>query len=323
MVTTLYGSVNALGHTLFNELTGLFILDYNKLTSHIDNVMIGPYDPYLISKYFEHNNIKISRFSDWDIFDRKIGKGTCVKYSHVFISEKCCDFVMNHLKNCRDEITMLEDDHIRINEITNKGKQVVTIVLRCGERTIYNQVDVIVELINTLVKLIPDLFIIFDGFSKPSDDNIMLGVFNPIIANSLREEYERTVDAICRKIHTTEVKSLINEPIHNCVEWLRISNIGVYIWGSGCVNSGWLCKVPGIQFGYINIEKYKDIDKIICENTPNISYLTKGIIYEKDKTLVDPTILVDEILRLNILRYPESSQLAVDIIRMITSRRMV
>jgi hypothetical protein len=61
-VTTLHGSMSNLGHTLFNELTGLFLLDHNKLINRIDEVMMGPYDPYLISKYFERNNIKISNF---------------------------------------------------------------------------------------------------------------------------------------------------------------------------------------------------------------------------------------------------------------------
>ena len=321
-LTTLYGSVNALGHTLFNELTGLFILDYNKLTPYIDNVIVGPYDPYSISKYFERNNIKVSKFNDWGIFNTKIGKGACVKYSHVFISQKCCDFVLNHLKNCRGENALLEDTYTTSEEIINKGKQVITIVLRCGERTLYNQVDVIVKVINALVKLVPDIFILFDGFSKPSDDNIILGVHRPIVANELREEYKRTVDAICKRIHTKEFKSLIDEPIYTCVDWLGISKIGVYIWGSGCVNAGWLCKVPGIQFGSIDIEKYKEIDNIICENNPNIYYLTDGIEYKNGESVVHPITIVNEIMKLNILNIPDKSRVAVDILNIIASSHL-
>jgi hypothetical protein len=317
-VTTLYGSVSNLGHTLFNELTGLFLLDYNKLIDKVDNVMVGPYDPYLMSKYFERNNIKMSKFNDWDFLDGTFGKGVFFKYIHIFISLRCSKFVLHHLRSCQYEDVSHVDNSITPEKIINEGKQVITIVLRCGSRSVRNQVDVIVDVVNILVKIFPDIFVIFDGFSAPADYNVLIG-YDVVPISSIHEEYNRTVDSICKRINTANFKSLIGEPIYTCVNWLRISNVAIYTFGSGCVNAGWLCKVPGIEFGVRDIDMYRDMDKVICENIPNISYLTEGITYENDKSVVNPTLLVNEILKLNILRYPKSSQVAVEIIGIIAS----
>jgi hypothetical protein len=62
------------------------------------------------------------------------------------------------------------------------------------------------------------------------------------------------------------------------------------------------------------------MDKVICENRPKVSYLSDCIKYEENNAIVDPTMLVNEILKLNILRIPDKSQHAVDILNIIACR---
>jgi hypothetical protein len=317
-VTSLYGSMSNLGHTLFNEITGLFLLDYIKLIDKVDNVMMGPYDPYLISKYFERNSIKISKFNDWDFLNGKFGKGVFFKYNHVFISLRCSKFILNHLRSCQYEDVSPVDNSITPEKIINEGKQVITIVLRCGSRSVRNQVDVIVDVVNILVKIFPDIFVIFDGFSAPADDTVSIGV-NGVPVSVIRNDYITTVDAICKRINTVNFKSLIGKPIYTCVDWLRTSNVAIYTFGSGCVNAAWLCKVPGILFGVPYLKIYIEMDKVIYENNPKVSYLTDGIKYEENNAIVNPSLLVNEILKLNILNIPDKSRIAVEVLNMIVS----
>jgi len=303
IVTTLYGNNNNLGHDLFNHWTGLFLLDYNNLTSQIDDVIIGPYDPYSASVYFDRKGIPLRVFKDWNVLNARSGRGVCFKYTHVFISEKCSEFVLSHLSFCKSYYKHISHipTYMTPTTLIDNGRQVVTFILRCGERKPYNQVFLIADTINALVKLFPNVFIILDGFSQPKCSDVIFGS-KGIPANVLQDEYIRTASAICRRINTSDSISLINEPSYVCVEWLQISKIAVYTLGSGNVNAGWLCKVPGIEFGVRHIGIYRDMDKVICENSPNVSYLTEGITYENDNPVVDSDTLVNEILKLNILK---------------------
>ena len=55
-VITLYGFHTNLGHNLFNDMTGLFILNEAKTFNNIDKIILGNNDPFFIHEYLKQYN---------------------------------------------------------------------------------------------------------------------------------------------------------------------------------------------------------------------------------------------------------------------------
>ena len=83
-INTIYCSHNNIGHHIFNDITGLYILYNSDLVKNIDNVFIGPYDFFNIKKYFVNNKNNVIDTNITDL-DGVIGKGILFKYNHFFI----------------------------------------------------------------------------------------------------------------------------------------------------------------------------------------------------------------------------------------------
>ena len=59
---------------------------------------------------------------------------------------------------------------------------------------------------------------------------------------------------------------------YELIEYLSICNYGIYQIGSACTISGWLCNIPGYQFGRSNTHLYKYCDDNVKENMPKLVY---------------------------------------------------
>lgn len=284
-VTSIYGFMNNMGHMLFNDYTGLYLLDCYNIPEKIDEIIFGSCDIYHIKEYFQ--NFKNITFNHLEKKNDELGKGVLFKYNHHFISENCIHFLKTNL--LRD---VLHDNTKYVDYITEKNAArqiknihypIINIVLRKGDFEMNEQSTVISSLINLITNKYPNAFFYLDGFVKNnSTNNISLGINNNQLVSDILNKYVTLVDEIKGKITTTNCMSLINKNILNLITHVSNCNYGVYILGSAVCNSGWICKIPGIQFGRPTINIYKNMDKIIRENMPDINYY-----YDNTKITLD------------------------------------
>lgn len=296
-VITLYGFHTNLGHNLFNDMTGLFILNEAKTFNNVDKIILGNNDPFFIHTYLKTcNNLEIEETEYINNYNNYIGKGIFFKYNHYFISNACCDFIKNILKieflnkydeliNNTEEFKIKKIDKIKkeLEYIKNNNSPIINIILRRGNYFIENQVDFFIELIDKICEIYPKAFFYFDGFcSNPYlQDNTPI-IYSPkeITYKEFITEYTQLYNEIAKKIDNmnleknreTKYKSLINMHSNELIEYLSLCNYGIYQIGSACTISGWLCNIPGYQFGRSNTHLYKYCDDNVKENMVNIVY---------------------------------------------------
>jgi hypothetical protein len=276
-VTTLYGYMNNIGHTLFNEMTGLFLLEIQETNKNIDEVLIGSFDFFLTENYYKkYPNIKINKIykTDLELMEYK-GKGVIFKYNHIFISNKCKVFLKDHLKR-----QIFESKSNILNEIKNIQNHypIFMIYLRYGKRVIKNQENTLSLLVDKLSEKFPNAFFLFNGFcSNPSlSDNAIIGHMDNDKYNVKEciEMYTAIYNSIISKIKTNNYSSLINLNSFELSEYIDISSYTIYQNTNLATLSSWLYNKPGIILGIENsdISVYKNQDLIINENHPNIIF---------------------------------------------------
>ena len=276
-ITTLYGFQNNIGHTLFNEITGLFLLERENIIKNINEVLIGTFDVFLIKEYFKkynHVTINETKKQDTDLCSYQ-GKGVIFKYNHIFVSNKCKIFLKEHLKLQLYNFNSDIDNDIAL--IKNKYP-IFMIYLRYGNNEIKNQIDVLSKLVNNLTIKFPNAFFLFNGFCS-----------NPLLCNTdiighVKKRYnvEETINnyillynKITSQLITENYRSLINLTSCEIVEFIKISTYTIYQFNNLVALSNWLCDIPGILIGMDNdkIDMYKNQEVIINENTVNINMI--------------------------------------------------
>jgi len=284
-VKTFYGLCNNMGHALFNEYTGLYILkDYN-IIKNIDEVIQGPFDVYHISNYLKQfTNININYVKNIDNLNYVIGKGILFKFNHHFITNKCISFLKKNLY----DIYSIVDDYKNINILSKNIKKnyypIINIVLRKGDYEMNNQSTTISQLINMIIKKYPKAFFYFDGFvsNNSNEKEIFLGINSSQNISNIKNKYIDLVDEIVKKIDTNNYLSLIDMNISYLITHINNSSYAIYTLSSASCNGGWICKTPGIQFGRPSIHIYKWMDKIIREGNLDINYYNDKITYDEN-----------------------------------------
>ena len=285
-ITTIYGYMHNMGHMLFNDYSGLYLLESTKISEKIDEIIFGNHDVYYIKEYFrQFKNINITNSNIENI--EKIGKGVFFKYNHNFILDDTITFLRNNLEtiftNNNDISLNYKNEKNNAELIKQTHYPIFNIVLRSGDFTMNNQVETISNLINLLSQKYPDAFFYLDGFVKnPDNTNILIGINHNIDITKVTNDYLELSNEIIKNINTQNVKSLINTNILHLITHIQNCNYGIYILGSASCNSGWICKIPGIQFGRPCIKIYENMDKLIRENMPKINYLNDGITYDQN-----------------------------------------
>jgi hypothetical protein len=291
---TIYGYHNNIGHNLFNDISGLFILDHFNINKYIDKVIMGNHDIFYINKYFEkYSNIKIDKsITDLKIMNNNIYKGIIFKYNHFFLSNKCINFLKNHLQynfnldlNHKNEINYIKENYYPI----------IHIVLRIGNDYMLNQDIIISEIINKLTIIYPKIFFYLDGLCSSSNinDNDLVGR-HPYIKTfkNLKEDYINLVESINKKTNTKNYKSLIDDEAYIIIKYLEISTYSILQLSSISCLSAWICNIPGIQFGRKNIKIYEKIDSNIKENIAKIQYISDDIeFFENNYSITSDNII--------------------------------
>ncbi len=290
-ISTIYGYMYNMAHQLFNDYTGLYLIDYNNIAINIDEIIFGNHDVYYIKNYFK-------KFKNINIIDNdniknieKIGRGVFFKYNANYILDNTISFLKNNLiadvnNNIYKDFNY-EYEKINADFIKKKYYPIFNIVLRNGSYTMVDQEITISKLINLLIEKYPNAFFYLDGFIKNSNDvNFFIEVDHSKKINDICYNYLETSDKIIKNVNTKNIKSLINTNILHLITHIENCDYGIYILGSAACNSVWICKIPGIQFGRSKIKIYEHMDKLIRENTPDINYYDDNITYNDDNSFI-------------------------------------
>jgi hypothetical protein len=283
--TLIYGFLNNIGHMLFNDYTGLHLIDSVGIPDTIDEVIIGPYDIYDIKHYFtQFKQINIKNIDSINTLNFKIGKGFLFKYGHFHILDDTIDFLKRNLLkytltdvdyNQEYQLAKTQSDFIKTSYFP-----IINIVLRKGDFEMNNQIDEISDLINLIITKYPNAFFYLDGFIKNDQNDLLVGINFNETTTDICNKYTDLVDNITAKIKTTNYISLINKKILSIITYLSNCSYGIYNLGSAVCISAWICKIPGVQFGRSSIKIYEQMDKLIRENNPTVNYYNDAITYD-------------------------------------------
>jgi hypothetical protein len=211
LLRTLEGYNNGLFHTCCTFVNGIYIMDEIGIENDIDEIIMGPNDPFLIEKYYKNkypniNIVKGVAQNEFDIY--KIYRGVIFKYGHFHVTKKCSQFIKSYIVNVMpiSEANVNEIEHIK-----NNYYPIFSINLRCVTSEIKNQSDVISETINNLKSLYPNSFFIISGFLGDYNEELLckqnnvIGCGGCVYKNALNE-YENTFNSIKNKVNHQDIK---------------------------------------------------------------------------------------------------------------------
>jgi hypothetical protein len=245
-ICTTFGYMANMGHTYWNDLSAFkTLLDFN-LLKHIDMFIIGPYDYYNLYDYLKKNNYNVIRENKIENINSVLKNNSLIfKYADLFMYEDLKTFILENNK--------LNDNKLlsKIQNVKNIHYPIVTFNLRGVFRYLYNQEDCFINIINSLLLLYPNIFIIFDGYVK--NKNVILDNYTTDTATASEEifdtAYYNIVNKIITGINTPNYVSLIGSTIDIQLAWLDISNYGILQIGSGSTNYSWVLNKKSIVVG--------------------------------------------------------------------------
>jgi hypothetical protein len=245
-ICTTYGYLANMGHTYWNEMSAFKSLLDLDLLKYVDKFIIGPYDYYNLYDYLVKNNYNVIRENNIENINNILNNNSLIfKYNNLFMFE--------HLKTFVLEINKLDDENelLKIQNVKNKHYPIMTFNLRACYRYLYNQEFCFIKIINSLLLLYPNMFIIFDGYVK--NKNVLLENYTTenFTANEkiFDKSYYDILNTITSGINTINYVSLIGENISKQFAWLNISDYGILQVGSGNTNYVWVMNKKFICFG--------------------------------------------------------------------------
>ena len=273
-------SVNV-GHSLFNEMSGLDRLIKIGLINKIDSIIIGPYNYYNIELLLQNYNKNII-YSDINDINTKYNEYIICKPGAITITESLTTLITN-----KNNFTECED-------ISNYYP-IINIVLRCGNRIQNDQVDNLSNIINNLYTYYPNMYLIFDGYTNNNSISKYKDLYYTTYNNKdqndynikILDEYNNIYNDIIKNIKVKNYKSILNLSYIETGNILNKCNYTIYQVGSGCTISSWVHNIPGIVFGRATEWYGKDLccsqDMVFFPKTTWRTYLNKKYIsYDKN-----------------------------------------
>jgi hypothetical protein len=276
-IKTFYGFCNNMGHQIFNDYTGLYLLQNKKIFANTDKFIIGPHDCLNFKEYFNYYFPTKQCISD-DIttYDNYIGRGVVYKYNYYFVSYKISKFIKssvfyNNLLTITPSITE------NANNLRRHSGLKLLIIIREGSRNLINQPEQFVKLIDLLKNNYKNAKIILGGFisDTKSKDTALVGYFNQSYTD-IRDLYMKTSNYIINNsIHKNDIININGLTFNETLLITNECNFALYTHGSGATIGAWICRIPGITLGFHNMNMYKDMDQKICEKSKDLLvYLT-------------------------------------------------
>ena len=241
-----------IGHSYWNDLSGFKFLVDMDLLKYVDKFIIGPFDYYYVKDYLIKNNYSnienILNINDIDT----INNDFLFKYNDMFMYEDLKNMTIENI-NYTDDILIIK----KIEFIKKNYYPILTFNLRGVYRNLYNQEEAITFIINKLLVIFPNMYLIFDGYVINNNTNIENLKSEGIESNCdlLNKSYYDIVSNIINKINTANFISLIGTDLNTQLKFLEISNYGLMQLGAGSFNYTWTMNKKCLYIGrnnYVN-----------------------------------------------------------------------
>lgn len=269
-------------------------MDQIGIKNDIDELIMGPNDPFLIENYYKNKypNINIVKgIAQNDFNIHKIYKGVIFKYGHFHVTNKCAEFIKSYITNV---MPINEENLNEIDYIKNNFYPIFSINLRCVTCEIKDQPLVISETINKLKNIYPRSFFLIGGFLGDynedliNEQNVEISVGNGSHISTLNK-YQNTFEIIKNNTTNSNIKSLINLKINNIIEYTKIVTFSINMNAGYTSVETILNNIPSTYFGtkwidhnrktwYVSKENYKE--PIYIENPSKINFITDDIYAE-------------------------------------------
>lgn len=288
-IATIEGYNKGLFHTCCTFVNGIFIMDQIGIKNEIDELIIGPNDPFLIEKYYnkKYPNINILKGKLLNEFEGKIRKGVLFKYTHFHVISKCSDFIKSYINRVMPISIIYKNE---IEYIKSNFYPIFSINLRCISCQIKDQSLVLSETINKLKKIYPNSFFLIGGFVGDyneeliNNQNIEIGI-NTGYYSFILNEYQNVFNEIKNKLNHKDYKSLINLKINNVLEFVKNVNFSINTNAGYVIIETILNNIQCLHFGtkwndhnkrlfYISKENYKEP---IYIDEPDIHFFNNGL----------------------------------------------
>ena len=281
---TFYGHHNNIGHQIFNEYSGIYIIQKTKIFNNTDKIILGPNNALHFNEYFSKNypDLNIVETNNINSFDNICGRGIVYKYNHHFVSEDMKLYLYNNIIN-NNLISMSEESKLIIQNL-NKNAIKLLIILRCGSRNMVDQENTICDFIKMFKNDYPESTIILSGFTNNNHkyDELNVGYFNQSY-NDIKNQYIDTANSIIQKSEISDIYNINDFNFKETFIISKICNFSIYQHGSASCIPAWLCNVPGIAIGFHDVNRYISIDKYINQYN-NLYYLTENNIIKHNIT---------------------------------------
>jgi hypothetical protein len=289
LIRMIYGFNIGLFHTCCTFLNGIYIMDKIGINNDIDELIMGPDDPFLIEKYFmnKYNNINIVHHNSIANLCGKIHKGICIIYSHYHVTNNCAEFIKSYVNTVMPIKEAYKDE---IEYIKNNYFPIFSINLRCVTCQVKDTEVVISETINKLKQIYPKSYFLIGGFLGDYNEELLSKNNTKIATNDvsypkLLHEYTRLFESIEQKVKHTDIKSLINLKINNVLEFTKIVNFSINTNTGYTVIETILQNIPSLYFGtkwiyhvrqtnFVSKQTY--VEPIYIEE-PNINFISDYI----------------------------------------------
>ena len=286
IISFMFGYSVNIGHTYWNDLSGFKFLVDMDLLKYIDKFIIGPYDYYNIKKYLiKQQYTNIYNENNIENINELCKNDFLFKYNEMFMYENLKTFTIENLNETNETNETNEIMESEIEDVKNKYYPIVTFNLRGIYRNLHNQEEIISSIINYLLLVFPNMFVLFDGYVVNNETNLDFFKSEGIKSNAkmFDESYNNIVNSIINKINTKNFKSLIGTNIYSQLKWLDISQYGLMQLGAGSFNYTWTMNKNCLYVGrnnYVNeallIHTYHDF--IFRENRNFTTYINPKMV---------------------------------------------
>jgi hypothetical protein len=286
-IKTFYGFSNNIGHQIFNDYTGLYLLQKTNIFASTDKFIIGPHDCLNFKEYFNYYfpTKQCIIHDDITSYDNYIGRGVLYKYNYNLVSYKTSKFIKSSIfyNNLLTISPSIKENIITLRK--HPGLKLL-IIIREGSRNLLDQKNQIVKLIDLIKKHFKHAKIILGGFvcDNKSKDTTPVGYFNQSYTD-INDLYMKTSNYIVNNsIHKNDIININGLTFNESLLISNECNFGLYTHGSGATIGAWVCRIPGITFGFHDMNRYKGMDPKICETSKDL------LVY-----LTDPNIITFDI----------------------------
>jgi len=238
-VAAVLGTVQNLGHDIWNFLTGIHYLNENQLLSKIDTFLVGPHEHIHVGDVFPEIPLeKIVKFNSdtWSLFTYLVDNNcVAVLVTDFQIRDKLASKIYS------GAIRRCSQDFLEKIEIAKQHFPLVWIETRLHKRVWLSQVEGIANIIKALHSDFPQMGVVFAGWSRIEND---YSYADAAIAS------EKATEAEILALLPLDLPaySTIGNPIFESIVWTHAADLHVSPMGSGMALTLWIANKPGVFY---------------------------------------------------------------------------